>query len=188
MLLEKLFRVKFGQDSDLYGSVYFTGSLNRIKCPYLPRIYEVTSTTVTCFSLDSCHFFFTFKATLKCLNLADRKISELHNFENEISRIGFVNEKVLFIASKVLFSLFNFDNFETLSIKNTEDEYVNMVVVDYKSLKVYTGGSKCKIKVFTVEPFELLTEFGDHKSSVVQIILFKNSSFLAARDSSCIKI
>ena len=178
--------IKSNDNGYLYVSAIST--MNKLKLPYLPLVYKATNITATSFSLDSKYFFFSYKSTLRALNLENGGYQDIYNYSYDISRICALTTNTILVISKAFLNLFSIDKMENQNLENSDQDYINSIAYDSLNSKIYIAGTMKKIKIFTRDPFEYLAKFGEQDISIQQLVLLQSEPFLVSRDNEKIII
>ena len=187
LYLKKLQKLKVVNSEYVYISTS-QNAIYKMKYPALPACYEAESTAATSFSQDSKYFCYGVKKDLYGINLIFSEVHHFYTYEHDISRVNFVGADYLLIASKAYFNLLSLLTKENTQIKNVGSEYINSIAYDPGMNMAYTGGTSKRIKIFSISPFTLLRDFGEHSTSIVLLILFKNNTRIASKDADGIRV
>ena len=185
--LNKLQRLKVVNSEYLYLSTS-QSAIYKMRYPAFPACYEAAFTSATSFSDDSKYFCYGVKRSLFGINLIYGDLHHFYTYEHDISRVNFVGSDLILIASKSYYNLLSISTRENTQIKNIDSEYINSIAYDYSMHVAYTAGTSKKIKIFSIDPFTLIRDFGEHSSSIVSLILFQNNTRLASRDIDGIRV
>jgi WD40 repeat protein len=165
-----------------------TNTLYSFLFPKLPIQYECENTFFSSFSPSSTKFAYVEKdknnvknLVLKILNLVSGIVSEVRKLEKEVTRVAFITEDLIFLPTKSEFALYSIGDRRAISIPNEDEDMINSVYIDPSNDLFYTGGSKQNIKIFSINPLKLLSQFGTHSSGVQLVLPFQKGTKLMTK-------